>query len=161
MVRGLDYYTHTVFEITSKELGSKDAIGAGGRYNNLIKYLGGPDIPAIGFALGLERILLVLDSKQRKEKIDIFVAVENQSLLSSGFDILVRLRQAGLICDFDYCGKSLKGQMRFAQKKGAKQVVILAEPAAGEGILFLKDMEKTTQKKIRKENLISEVTKFR
>ena len=161
MVRGLDYYTHTVFEITSRELGSQDAIGAGGRYNNLIKYLGGPDIPAIGFALGLERILLVLGRKEKKEKIDVFVAVENQKLLNSGFDILVRLRQAGLTCDFDYCGKSLKGQMRFAQKKGAKHVVILAEPAAGEGILLLKDMEKATQKKISKEHLISEINKFR
>ena len=164
MVRGLDYYTHIVFEITSKGLGSQDAIGAGGRYNNLIKYLGGPDIPAIGFALGVERIILALGESQKsaligaKEKLDVFVALAQEGLFGLGFDILAQLRQAGLACDFDYCDKSLKGQMRFAQKKGAKIVVLLAESEIKENMLLIKDMEKATQKRIKKEDLISEVT---
>ncbi len=166
MVRGLDYYTHTVFEITSRELGSQDAIGAGGRYNNLIKYLGGPDTPAIGFALGLERILLALRQRQKstpvtvKERLDVFIALAGGGFSDLGFNILAQLRQAGLACDFDYCDKSLKGQLRFAQKKGAKAVVILAESEIKEGMLLLKDMKKATQKRIKKEKLISEVIKL-
>ena len=163
MVRGLDYYTHTVFEITSNKLGSQDAIGAGGRYNNLVKYLGGPDIPAIGFALGLERILLVLGEKKDadgKEKLDVFIATTNQDLRGLGFEILGRLRGENLSCDFDYCAKSLKGQMRFAQRKGARLVVILGEEEAKENYLLLKDMEKSTQSKVRREDLISEINKL-
>jgi histidyl-tRNA synthetase len=159
MVRGLDYYTHTVFEIVSAKLGAQDAIGAGGRYNNLVKYLGGPDIPAIGFALGLERILLALGEKTEKEELDVFVAVTSRALLVSGFKILNRLREAGFSCDFDYCAKSLKGQMRFARKRKAKLAVILGDDEAKESSLLLKDMEKSSQKKIAGDNLIAEIRK--
>jgi len=160
MVRGLDYYTDTVFEISSDKLGSQDAIGAGGRYNNLIKYLGGPDIPAIGFALGLERILLSLGEKRKEEKLDVFVAVTNQELLTLGANILGQLRGEGLSCDLDYCAKSLKAQMRSAQRKGSRVVVILGEEEVEKNILLLKDMEKSTQEKVRKEDLVLEVRKL-
>ena len=160
MVRGLDYYTDTVFEISSDKLGSQDAIGAGGRYNNLIKYLGGPDIPAIGFALGLERILLSLGEKRKEEKLDVFVAVTNQELLTLGVNILGQLRGEGLSCDLDYCDKSLKAQMRSAQRKGSRVVVILGEEEVKKNILLLKDMEKSTQEKVRKEDLVLEVRKL-
>ena len=160
MVRGLDYYTDTVFEISSDKLGSKDAIGAGGRYNNLIKYLGGPDIPAIGFALGLERILLSLGEKRREEKLDVFVAVTNQELLALGVNILGQLRGEGLSCDLDYCAKSLKAQMRSAQKKGSRVVVILGEEEVKKNILLLKDMEKSTQEKVNREDLVLRVKKL-
>jgi len=160
MVRGLDYYTDTVFEISSDKLGSQDAIGAGGRYNNLVNYLGGPDIPAIGFALGLERILLTLKKEKKQEKLDVFVATTNQELRGLGVNILDQLREEGFSCDFDYCDKSLKAQLRSAQKKGSRVVVILGEEEAKENALLLKDMDKSTQKKIKKESLISEVKKL-
>ena len=160
MVRGLDYYTDTVFEITSDKLGSQDAIGAGGRYNNLIKYLGGPDIPAIGFALGLERMLLALGEREKEEKLDVFVAITNQELLALGVNVLGQLREEGLSCDLDYCAKSLKGQMRSAQKKGSRVVIILGEEEVKENTFLLKDMEKSIQKKIKKEDLILEVSKL-
>ncbi|MDP8290306.1 MAG: histidine--tRNA ligase [Candidatus Susulua stagnicola] len=157
MVRGLDYYTDTVFEISSEGLGSQDAIGAGGRYNNLIKYLGGPDIPAIGFALGLERVLLALGEKKKEEKLDVFVAITNQELFTLGANILQQLRDEGLSSDLDYCGKSLKGQMRSAQKKGSRIVVILGEDEVAENAVLIKDMNKSIQKKVKKENLIFEI----
>jgi len=160
MVRGLDYYTDTVFEISSEKLGSQDAIGAGGRYNNLIKYLGGPDIPAIGFALGIERILLTLVEKNKEGKLDVFVAITNQEFLGLGLNILEQLRDKGLSCDLDYCAKSLKGQMRSAWKKGSQIVVILGEDEVAEGTLFLKDMDKSIQLKIKKEDLLFEVNKL-
>ncbi len=150
MVRGLDYYTDTVFEISSEGLGSQDAIGAGGRYNNLIKYLGGPDIPAIGFALGLERVLLALGEKKKEEKLDVFVAITNQELFTLGANILQQLRDEGLSSDLDYCGKSLKGQMRSAQKKGSRIVVILGEDEVAENAVLIKDMNKSIQKKVKK-----------
>ena len=160
LVRGLDYYTNTVFEITAPGLGSKDAIGAGGRYNNLIKDLGGPDIPAIGFALGLERILLTLGEREKEEKLDVFVATTNQELRGLGASILGQLREEGFSCDFDYCAKSLKGQMRSAQKKGSRVVVILGEEEAKKNTLLLKDMEKSTQEKIKRKDLVLEVKKL-
>ena len=160
MVRGLDYYTDTVFEISCEKLGSQDAIGAGGRYNNLIKYLGGPDIPAIGFALGIERILLTLGEKNKEEKLDVFVAITNQEFLGLGINILGQLREEGLSCDLDYCAKSFKGQMRSAQKKGAKVVVILGDEEVADNILLLKDMDKSIQKKIKKEDLLFEINKL-
>ena len=157
MVRGLDYYTNTVFEITSNKLGSQDAIAAGGRYDNLIKFLGGPDIPAIGFALGVERILLVLGEKEAQEAIDVFVAAMDDSLYNIGFNILKDLREKNISSDFDYCAKSLKAQLRIAQKKGAKLVVIVGQDEAKQGCVLLKDMEKSTQEKVKIEALAAKI----
>ncbi len=157
LVRGLDYYTNTVFEITSNKLGSQDAIGAGGRYNNLMKSLGGPEIPATGFALGLERILLILSDIQRAKKLDCFVAVMDKENAKLGFSILRDIRNAGFSADFDYKNKSLKGQLRVAQKKGAKFVVILGEEEYKNNSLVLKNMENSTQEIIKYNELIEEL----
>ena len=157
MVRGLDYYTNTVFEITSDKLGSHDAIGAGGRYNNLVKFLGGPDIPAIGFALGVERIILALGQIGKQQAIDVYVAVASTSLYNSGFNILKSLREENISSDCDYCSKSLKAQLRIAQKKGARFVVIVAQEEVQEGFLILKDMEKSTQEKVKIEHLTAKI----
>jgi histidyl-tRNA synthetase len=153
LVRGLDYYTNTVFEITSNKLGSQDAIGAGGRYNNLIKSLGGPDIPATGFALGIERILLTLENAAKEQKLDLFIAVTDNSLLKEGFNIMMKLRQEGISCDYDYCERSLKSQLRFAQKQEAKFVVIIGEREMKDNSLLLKDMQNSTQEVIQLKDL--------
>jgi histidyl-tRNA synthetase len=156
LVRGLDYYTNTVFEITSSKLGSKDAIGAGGRYNNLIKFLGGPDIAATGFALGVERILIALGEPTKKEGLDAFVAVTSKDFLEEGFKVLDNLRNNNISCDYDYCGKSLKAQLRVAQKRGACFVVIMGEEEAKKGVLLLKDMQ-GDQVEVKKEELIDKI----
>lgn len=153
LVRGLDYYTNTVFEITSGKLGSQDAIGAGGRYNNLIKSLGGPDMPATGFALGVERMLLTLEDSTEEQKLDLFIAVADSPLLKEGFNILMKLRKEDISCDYDYCGRSLKSQLRFAQKKEAKFVAIIDEREMKNDSLLLKDMQKSTQEVIKLKDL--------
>ena len=159
LVRGLDYYTNTVFEISSFKLGSQDAIGAGGRYNNLVKSLGGPDIAAVGFALGLERIMLCLEDCARKKNIDVFVATTSKEVESFGFRILKKLRDERVFADFDYCNKSLKAQMRIAQKKGAKFVVIIGEEEIKDKRVILKDMVESSQEVIKADTLISEIKK--
>ncbi|MDD5070523.1 MAG: histidine--tRNA ligase, partial [Candidatus Omnitrophica bacterium] len=145
LVRGLDYYTNTVFEITSKRLGSQDALGAGGRYNNLISDLGGLDIPAIGFALGVERILLALNHQQEVSSFDVFVAKIDNSMVDECFSVVEALRYKGLRCDSDFTDKSLKGQLRYAQKKGARYVVIVGQDEWKRDKVLLKDMNESIQ----------------
>jgi len=153
LVRGLDYYTHTVFEVVSKKLGSQDALGAGGRYNHLIKDLGGPEIGAIGFALGIERILLVLEEKEKIRDTEVFVAAMPQ-FREDGFKLLQRLREENISSEIDYCDKSLKGQLRVAQKKKCRFVLILGEEEKKERVITLKDMQKSIQKKISERDLV-------
>jgi histidyl-tRNA synthetase len=157
LVRGLDYYTNAVFEIKSESLGSQDAIGAGGRYNNLIKNLGGPEVPACGFALGVERIMLALNKQEDAVKSDVFIAVIGENLRKESFEILKKLRDAGIRSDMDYCAKSLKGQLRYAEKNGINFVILIAEDEYKQGLVILKDMEASSQEKIKKENIVEAV----
>jgi len=157
LVRGLDYYTKTVFEITSSQLGAQDAIGAGGRYDNLIEDLGGPRVPAVGFALGIERILLVLGKALETKKIDVFVAVGEEELFEAGFKILTDLRKKTFSADCDYNQKSLKSQLRTAQRLGARFTVIVASDEYQRGCVALKDMDKSTQQEVKIEDLASQI----
>jgi histidyl-tRNA synthetase len=157
LVRGLDYYTNTVFEITSSALGSQDALGAGGRYDNLVKALGGPDIPAIGFALGIERIILALNQSPEAQKLQVFIAVMGEEAAKKGLVLLQEMRNADIICDMDYCAKSLKAQLRYAQNKGARIVVILGDEELKEGTVIVKDMKASVQEKIKEVELIGKL----
>lgn len=155
MVRGLDYYTNTVFEIISSQLGSQDAIGAGGRYNKLVQFLGGPDIPAIGFALGLERILLLTSHTAAPAGIVVFIAVTDDALIKPAFGVLHAVRKAGIKSDCGYGGKSLKGQLRLAQKRGVRFVVIIGDEEWRKNHIVLKDMREQTQQTIPYGSLIA------
>ena len=153
LVRGLDYYTNTVFEITSSKLGSQDALGAGGRYNSLIKDMGGPDIAATGFALGIERMLLCLPESSFSPKAKVYVLCANEELRQDALKMTEKIRGHGIAADTADFAKSLKAQLRYAQKKGACVVVILAEEEDKAGKCILKDMEASTQKVIKKEEV--------
>jgi histidyl-tRNA synthetase len=158
LVRGLDYYTGVVFEITSEALGSQDAIGAGGRYNNLVKTMEGPDVPAIGFALGIERMMLALgEGKADSLKLSVYLAVVNPELSKEAFKIIAELRLKGIACDMDYCAKSLKGQFRYAQKNNVPFVAILGDDEFKEGCIMLKNMASGEQEKIKIEELYKRV----
>ena len=149
LVRGLDYYTHTVFEISDASLGSQDALGAGGRYNNLVSQLGGPDVDAIGFALGIERILLAMPEKEIKtDTLDVFIISLDESLLKKVFMILNELRKNGVASDMSYKISSMKSQMRLANKTSAKNVVILGEEEDKKGIVTVKNMETGEQSQV-------------
>ncbi|MEI8349775.1 MAG: histidine--tRNA ligase [Candidatus Omnitrophota bacterium] len=160
LVRGLDYYTNTVFEITSEALGSQDAVGAGGRYNNLITRLGGPDIPAIGFAFGVERVLLLLKESGEGAAIKVFVSVIGETLRQESLNLIQTIRQAGISCDTDYCAKSLKAQLRTAERKGAQFVIIMGEEEWKEGAVMIKNMAQSTQEKIKKQDILSFLKRY-
>jgi len=158
LVRGLDYYNQTVFEITHRGLGSQDALGAGGRYNNLVKELGGPDLGAMGFAFGVERLLLVPHTlnQQPPEKLVYLIAL-GEAVKLSGLKILNQLRNAEISADMDYLNKSLKGALRAANDARAALVLILGDDELKNNTISVKDMQKGTQKQVLIQNLIEEL----
>ncbi|MBM3244048.1 MAG: histidine--tRNA ligase, partial [Candidatus Omnitrophica bacterium] len=159
LVRGLDYYTQTVFEITHDNLGSQDAIGAGGRYNNLVAQLGGPDIGAIGFALGVERLLLAIGrTEPKEEKRLVYVITLGDKAKDTGIKTLFSLRENGITADMDYEGKSIKGAMRKAGELKARYVVLIGEDEIQKRIVTLKDMLTGKQKELTESDLIKELT---
>jgi histidyl-tRNA synthetase len=158
LVRGLDYYTKTVFEIRSNVIGSQDALAAGGRYDNLVEELGGQDTPAVGFALGSERVLLAAQKTgffgcfQEFEKI--FIAIADQGLFSEAFSFAVKVMRNGLKGNKDISvfgpinGKSLTSQLKFADKIKAVKTIIFARTEFEDGKFLIKNMKNKTQTKV-------------
>lgn len=142
LVRGLDYYTHTVFEISCPLLGSQDALGAGGRYNDLVSQLGGSAVDAIGFALGIERIVLALgkDGAFSESPLDAFFIALDEISLKRTFIFVQQIREAGISADMGYRQASLKSQMRLADKRKARYVIILGESELQKGVVTVKNM---------------------
>lgn len=166
LVRGLDYYTRTVFEIThsSSGLGSQDAIGAGGRYDNLISELGGPQLGAVGFALGIERMLLAINKKAQlpSQNLQVFIVTLGNKAKKEGFVLLNRLRKEGIPSEIDYEDKSLKAQMRLSNDKGVRFAGLLGENELEKKVVTLKDMKLGTQEEINIDTFIEELkTKLR
>ncbi len=149
LVRGLDYYTHTVFELTSRGLGSQDAVGAGGRYDGLAAQLGGPSVAAVGFALGIERMLLAArDAAPISSGPQVFLIPASEGAERIGMSLLAQLRRAGLAADMAYRSASLKALMRQAHKSGALRVGILGEEECREECLTVKNMETGEQRRV-------------
>jgi len=150
MVRGLDYYTRTAFEIVHGELGKTKAVGGGGRYDNLLKELGGPDASGIGFAIGVERLALgIPDSNRFNRLTDVYVAILGEKSLKAGFQLANSLRLRGLTVETRYSGMSLKAQMKLADKLGAKMVLMLGEDELSKQEVTVRNMgtkEQTTVK---------------
>jgi histidyl-tRNA synthetase len=160
LVRGLDYYTGTVFEITHSSLGSQDALGAGGRYDNLISQLGGPNLGAIGFALGVERILLAINKKiEFSDSLDAYIISLDKKAYEKSFLLLNKLRSENISCDIDYEEASLKSQMRSANKAGAKFAIIIGEEELKTDTVSLKEMLSGKQEKIKTDQIIKELKK--
>jgi len=145
IVRGLDYYTKTVFEITSDSLGAQSTVCGGGRYDGLVEELGGSPTPGIGFAMGLERLLMCMEAENvymgEPSKADIYVAAlgENASDFVSGF--VKKLRDEGISAERDYMSRSLKAQMKYANKIGARYSVVIGDNEIETGKANLKNME--------------------
>ena len=150
LVRGLDYYTHTVFEISDSSLGSQDALGAGGRYNNLVSELGGSQVDAVGFALGMERIILAQQGKFQSPAaaLDIFVIAMDEKYMKNAVGLVNQIRQSGLSADMSFQGGSMKSQMRSANKLNARYVMILGEDEIKNSEIALKNMSNGTQEKV-------------
>jgi histidyl-tRNA synthetase len=145
LVRGLDYYTRTVFEFTSDALGAQSGVGGGGRYDGLVERLGGRPTPGMGWAAGVERILLAGDREHvAANPVDVFIALEDEAARRSAFGLLEAARSAGLHAQMELAGRSLKGQLGHADALGARFVAIVDD--AGETVL--KDMQDGGQEQI-------------
>lgn len=145
LVRGLDYYCHTVFEWVTTALGAQGTVCAGGRYDYLVEQLGGRSTPAVGFAMGLERIVLLLQEKcKREQAIDVFFVLMGDAALLAGFRIAERLRKASLTLSIEVnCTEaSFKSQLKRADKSGARYAVVMGEDELHEQVVILKDLRK-------------------
>ncbi|NLC71728.1 MAG: histidine--tRNA ligase [Desulfuromonadaceae bacterium] len=146
MVRGLDYYTRTTFEMVSGRLGAQNAVAAGGRYDGLVASLGGPAVSGIGFAIGMERLILMLDeSTLPVSRPDLFLVTLGEKALDRGFSLLSRMQREGLHAEMDFSGKSLKAQMRRADKLQARVVLILGEDELTRNQIQIRDMDRGSQ----------------
>ncbi len=130
LVRGLDYYTRTIFSFVCDQLGAQSEIGGGGRYDGLIAQLGGPDTPAVGWAAGIERILLALDEEVEVPAGDLFIAVESADQNSKAVALAAELRHHGLVVEIDLAGRSMKGQLKHADRISAAHVLTLSNDGA-------------------------------
>ena len=152
LVRGLDYYTKTAFEVKYTPLGAQSAVAGGGRYDGLVEEVGGPPTPGIGFAVGLERVLLALEKQEllpeEPEAVDVFVVALGEAAQIPAFKLLHELRVAKLSAAMDFAGRSMKAQMKQANKKNARFVAILGEDEVKEASALLKDMKTSEQKKL-------------
>ena len=144
LVRGLDYYTKTAFEIISGELGSQNAVGGGGRYDYLVRELGGKDTPAVGFAAGIERIIATMEKQEVKipvwAGIKVFVATVSSEDIPAAYKIINNLRENGISTETDYLNKSLKAQMRLANKLNVSYVLIVGQEELAEQKITIKNM---------------------
>jgi len=140
LVRGLDYYTMTVFEAKSGALGAQDTVGAGGRYNGLVSELGGPDLGGIGFGSGVERILLAAASHEAPTTLDVFFVTLSPEARIKAVQLASALRSEGVACDLDYAERRAKGQFRQADRSGAAYAAILGEDELARGVCTLRDM---------------------
>lgn len=161
LVRGLDYYTHTVFEMVSenKEMGSQATLLAGGRYDNLIPYFGGPDLSGIGWALGMERLLIALQAEGidlgGKPGLDVYVMVLNPEARDYAFDVLTELRANGFRSDMDMQNKSFKGQFKAADRMNAQLVFLIGEDEMNNQTITMKNTKTREQQTVPANDIIA------
>ena len=144
IVRGLDYYTKTVFELITKTKDGNLTVCGGGRYDHLVEELGGPDLPAVGFGMGIERVLMLLDNEgveiPRPRLLDVFVTYMGDHRLDA-FELVQALRAQGLKADMDHCSRSLKAQFKFANKCASAVTATLGDDEVTQGVVKLRDMD--------------------
>jgi histidyl-tRNA synthetase len=160
IVRGLDYYTKTVFEFVTTALGSQGTVCGGGRYNHLVESVGGKPTPCVGFGLGLERLLMLLDALGKEitdnNRPDLFVICQNPALMSDCRKIVAKLRAEGIASETEYTGRSVKAQFRYADKQNAKFVTVIGESEIQSGKVTIKKLSDGTQE----ETQISDIATF-
>ena len=161
LVRGLDYYTKTAFEIKYPPLGAQSAVAGGGRYDGLIEEMGGNHTPAVGFATGLERLLLALENQNllpdKNRSVDAYVVALGEKAQAEAFKLVMDLRDAGLSAAIDYAGRSMKAQMKQANKLNAKYAVILGDDEIAEGAALIRSMADSSQEKVAFDAVIEKI----
>lgn len=152
LVRGLDYYTRTIFEFQTPHLGAQNTICGGGRYDTMVEEMGGPPTPALGFGMGIERLLLTIEKLGITLDVDtkpgVFVAALGTAAREVAVKVLADLRSRGISAEADFTGRSLKSQMKLADKYGAKFVLIIGEDEVQKGVVMLRDMLAKEQREV-------------
>jgi histidyl-tRNA synthetase len=154
LVRGLDYYVRTTFEVTSRGLGAQNSVLGGGRYDGLVKQLGGPDVAGIGFALGLDRLLLLMPAEAAQARCDVFLASLSPQALERSLQTQQQLRAAGLRVLMDHEGRGLKAKLKLADKLGARFVLLLGEDELKQGVFAVRDMTSSSQQPVEAERIV-------
>ncbi len=157
LVRGLDYYVRTTFEVTSAALGAQSSVLGGGRYDGLVRDLGGPDLPGVGFAVGLERLVSLLPTRRPERRCDVFLVPLAPGALDRALRLRSGLRQAGLRVLLDPEGRSFKARMKQADKLGARLVGILGEDEMARGVWAVRDMAGSTQWDVPENRIVEEL----
>ncbi|MFE5027415.1 histidine--tRNA ligase [Streptomyces sp. NPDC056656] len=159
LVRGLDYYTRTTFEFVHDGLGSQSAVGGGGRYDGLSEMIGGPSLPSVGWALGVDRTVLALEAEgvelELPSTTSVFAVPLGDEARRVLFSKVTELRRAGVSADFSYGGKGLKGAMKNANRSGARFTIVAGERDLAEGVVQLKDMESGEQEAVAVEEIVT------
>jgi len=160
LVRGLDYYRLTVFEVTSGRLGAQNAVCGGGRYDGLVEDLGGPATPGIGFAIGMERLLQLMGGEAAPEApLDAFIVALGEKAEAEAFGLAAELRRMGVRTERSFGGGSLKGQMRRADRSGARFVLVLGEEEMAKGVVGLRDMRESRQEDVARGGIAASLAK--
>jgi histidyl-tRNA synthetase len=158
LVRGLDYYTRTTFEILGGNLGAQNAILGGGRYDGLVKKLGGPDRVGIGFAAGIERLVLAMpESAGASDRAPVFVAAMGEAARSAAIGLLRDLRRAGVEAHMEYEGRSIKSQMKRADRLKAILTLIIGDDELAAGAVTAKDMRTSEQVRVPRDGVVAHV----
>ena len=163
IVRGLDYYTKTAFEFVTNSLGAQGTVCGGGRYDNLVEEVGGPPIPGVGFGLGKERLLMLMEANgveiPKPFDCDVFIATMGEAAKLYGQKLLFNLRRNGIKSQIDDLQRNFKGQFKYADRLGAKYAVVIGDNELETGVATLKDMEKGEQSEVKFDDLIDELKK--
>lgn len=158
LVRGLDYYSKTVFEFVSTSIGAQGTVLGGGRYDTLIENLGGPQVPAVGFGSGIERMLLVLENTGKhipeESALDVYVAGLDDAGRAAAFALADKLRKAGLSAETDHAARSVKAQFKYAGKIGARFVVVIGSDELASGKYTIKNMAESTSESVNAEDVV-------
>jgi histidyl-tRNA synthetase len=161
IVRGLDYYTKTAFEFISDDLGAQSTVCGGGRYDHLVEEVGGPYTPGVGFGMGLERLLLILEAKgieiPKPSDCDVFIATLGDRARLEGLKLADTLRGKGSRVLTDVMGRGLKAQLKYADRSGAGYTVVIGDDELDKGVVTLRDMTNSTQKEIRIDEIDKEI----
>ncbi|MEO0803550.1 MAG: histidine--tRNA ligase, partial [Cyanobacteria bacterium J06642_2] len=159
LVRGLDYYTHTAFEIQSDDLGAQNAVCGGGRYDGLVSELGGPETASVGWAMGMERLILLLQEKQEAPQlpVDVYVVSKGEAAENVALAIAQQLREAGIATSMDFSGSAFKKQFKRADRSGATWAVIIGDAEAESDRVQLKHLESGEQVTVERTDLVSAI----
>ena len=157
IVRGLDYYTKTAFEFVTDRLGAQGTVCGGGRYDNLVSLLGGPETPAVGFGLGIERLLLLMEEEgidiPKAEECDLFIAAMGENAKFKALSLSKELRNKGFNVIIDVCERGLKAQLKYADRLGARYCAVIGDNELEKGVAALRDMKNSTQEDVKLDKL--------